>query len=67
MSTDTPTTINSLNCVYGCNTRIYWNKSVSEYWELLTKKKHIYPKRSNNDKSVSTLPSNNSTSTTKVY
>ncbi len=59
----TATTINSINCVYGCNTRIYWNKSISEYWEVLTKKKHICPKRSNN-KSVSTLSNNNNTTAT---
>ena len=64
MSTTT-TAINSINCVYGCNTRIYWNKSISEYWELLSKKKLICPKRSNNNKSVSTLPYNGTTTTIK--
>ncbi len=64
MSNTAATTINSINCVYGCNTRIYWNKSISEYWELLTKKKHICPKRSNN-KSISTLPDNDTTRTIK--
>ena len=35
-------------CSYGCNTRIYWNTSTSEYWEVFAKKKHICPNRSNN-------------------
>ena len=33
--------VNPKDCVYGCNTRIYWNTITSEYWELLTKKKHV--------------------------
>ncbi len=32
-------------CNYGCNTQIYWNSSVNEYWEVFTKKKHICPNR----------------------
>lgn len=32
-------------CGYGCNTQIYWNTSVNEYWEVLTQKKHICPNR----------------------
>ena len=60
-SNSTDTTINSINCVYGCNTRIYWNNSISEYWEILTKKKHICPKKSIkiNNKSVLTIPTDN--------
>ena len=42
------------SCNYGCNTQIYWNNSVNEYWEVFTQKKHICPNRSN--KSV---PANN--------
>ena len=63
-SNSTDTIINSINCVYACNTRIYWNNSISEYWEVLTKKKHICPKRStkNNNKSVLTIPANNNNS-----
>ena len=38
--------INSKNCVYGCNTKIYWNTLNSEYLEVLTKKKHFCPNRS---------------------
>ena len=67
-SNSTDTTINPINCVYGCNTRIYWNNSISEYWEILTKKKHICPKRSskNNNKSVLTIPTNNNNATTAI-
>ena len=35
-------------CNYGCNTQIYWNTSVNEYWEVFTQKKHICPNRINN-------------------
>ncbi len=35
--------INPKSCNYGCNTQIYWNSSVNEYWEVFTKKKHICP------------------------
>ena len=35
------------SCNYGCNTQIYWNTSVNEYWEVFTKKKHICPNRVN--------------------
>jgi hypothetical protein len=37
-------------CNYGCLTKIYWNNSVNEYWEVFTKKKHICPNRVNNNK-----------------
>jgi hypothetical protein len=26
------------SCTYGCNTQIYWNTSVNEYWEVFTKR-----------------------------
>jgi hypothetical protein len=42
------------SCNYGCNTQIYWNKSVNEYWEVFTKKKHICPNRVNNNKPPTT-------------
>jgi hypothetical protein len=42
--------INPRPCVYGCGIQIYWNKSVNEYWEVFTKKKHICPNRINNNK-----------------
>ena len=35
------------SCTYGCNTQIYWNTSVNEYWEVFTQKKHICPNRVN--------------------
>ncbi len=31
--------INPGHCVYGCGIQIYWNDSVNEYWEVLTKEK----------------------------
>jgi hypothetical protein len=30
--------INPRACLYGCGIQIYWNASVNEYWEVLTKK-----------------------------
>jgi hypothetical protein len=63
MSSSNVTNINPKDCVYGCNTGIYWNTLISEYWEVLTKKKHICPNRSNNNnKSVATQISNNTIS-----
>lgn len=60
MSSSNVTNINPKDCVYGCNTRIYWNTLISEYWEVFTKKKHICPNRSsNNNKSVATQTPNN--------
>jgi hypothetical protein len=51
--------INPRPCVYGCGIQIYWNSSVNEYWEVLTKKRHICPNIvSNNNKSSVTPPSN---------
>jgi hypothetical protein len=47
MSSANATNFNLKDCVYGCNTRIYWNASTSEYWEELAKRKHICPNRSN--------------------
>ena len=53
--------INPKDCVYGCNTRIYWNNLTSEYLEAVTKKKHICPNRSNNNnnKPIATAISTN--------
>ena len=42
------------SCNYGCNTQIYWNSSVNEYWGVFTKKKHICPNRVNNNKPPTT-------------
>jgi hypothetical protein len=51
--------INPRSCVYGCGIEIYWNNSVNEYWEVLTKKRHICPNIvSNKNKTSITPPSN---------
>jgi hypothetical protein len=69
MSSSDTTTINHKDCIYGCNTRIYWNTLTSEYLEVVSKKKHVCPNRStnNNYKSVSltATKTNNNTITTK--
>ena len=63
MSTIDVSNINSKYCVYGCNTKIYWNILNSEYSEVLTKKKHFCPNRSiNSNKSVDAAAINNNTS-----
>lgn len=55
--------INSKYCVYGCNTKIYWNTLNSEYSEVHTKKKHFCPNRSiNNNEIVDAAAMNNNTS-----
>jgi hypothetical protein len=67
-SSDTTTIINHKDCIYGCNTRIYWNTLTSEYLEAVSKKKHLCPNRStNNNKSVSSTATqtNNNTITSK--
>ena len=48
MSSSDISNINSKYCVYGCNTKIYWNTLNSEYSEVITKKKHFCPNRSIN-------------------
>jgi hypothetical protein len=51
--------INPRPCVYGYGIQIYWNNSVNEYWEVLTKKRHICPNIvSNKNKTSITPPSN---------
>ena len=52
MSSTNP--INPKSCNYGCNTQIYWNSSLNEYWEVFTKKKHICPNRFSNAKPTNT-------------
>ena len=47
MSSQNQNNIHPKSCAYNCNTQIYWNASVNEYWEVFTKKKHICPNRSN--------------------
>ena len=56
-STNNQNNIYPKSCTYGCNTQIYWNNSVKEYWEVFTKKKHICPNRSINKP----ITSNNTT------
>ena len=46
------------SCIYQCNTQIFWNTATIEYWEVFTKKKHIYPNRvtnSNNNKPTTAI------------
>jgi len=47
------TVINPKPCNYGCSTRIYWDTSSNSYLEVFTKKKHICPNRSSNNKRYS--------------
>jgi hypothetical protein len=59
---------NSKYCVYGCNTKIYWNTLNSEYVEVSTKKKHSCPNRSiNGHKSASKATINNNISSKPAY
>ncbi len=53
MSSPNVNNINPKDCIYGCNTRIYWNTSTNQYWEEVTKKKHICPNRSGNNSNKS--------------
>jgi hypothetical protein len=48
--------INPRPCVYGCGIQIYWNSSVNEYWEVLTKKRHICPNIVSNKNKTSITP-----------
>ncbi|HEX6294375.1 MAG TPA: hypothetical protein VFZ46_04420, partial [Nitrososphaeraceae archaeon] len=48
-------TINPKPCNYGCSTRIYWNTLENAYFEVFSKKKHVFPKRSKS----SVVPSTN--------
>lgn len=60
--------INSKYCLYGCNTKIYWNTLNSEYSEVLTKKKHFCPNRSiKSNKSVDVAAINNNTSSKSAH
>jgi len=53
-STPQTNNINPKSCTYGCNTQIYWNASVNEYWEVFTQKKHICPNRSSHKPKTTT-------------
>ena len=69
MSSSDVFNINSKNCVYGCNTKIYWNTLNSEYSEVLTKKKHYCPNRSidSNKSGGAAVINNNISSKTPFY
>jgi len=43
-------------CVYNCGIQIYWNTATSEYGQVFTKKKHIYPNRVTNNTSTTNTP-----------
>jgi hypothetical protein len=62
MSSQNQNNIYPKSCNYGCNTQIYWNSSVNEYWEVFTQKKHICPNRVN--KTSTTSFTNNIATTT---
>ena len=47
------------DCVYGCNTRIYWNTAENSYFEVFTKKKHICPNRQSANNTTSNNNNNN--------
>jgi hypothetical protein len=68
MSSQNQNNINPKSCTYNCNTQIYWNSSVNEYWEVFTKKKHICPNRffssSINAKSTTTTATTSNTKPT---
>ena len=66
MSTQNQNNINPKSCNYGCNTQIYWNTSVNEYWEVFTKKKHICPNRTIIVSNKPVTNANTSTTTTGV-
>ncbi len=59
-SSPNSTNIASRDCAYGCNTKIHWNNSANEYWEMLTNKKHVCPNRSSNNGNKSVVTSANS-------
>ena len=48
--------INPRPCVYGCGIQLYWNASVNEYWEVITKKRHICPNIVSNKNKTSITP-----------
>lgn len=69
MSSSEVSNTNSKYCMYGCNTKIYWNTLNSEYVEVSTKQKHSCPNRSiNSSKSASdTTFDNNASSKPASY
>ena len=68
MSSSNGIAINHKDCIYGCNTRIYWNNLTNEYLEAVSKKKHVCPNRSNNKNkfvSLTATQTNNNAITSK--
>lgn len=60
--------VNSKSCIYGCNTKIYWNTLNGEYSEVITKKKHYCPNRSfNSNKPASEATTDNNTLSKSTY
>lgn len=67
MSSRGVSNINSKYCVYGCNTKIYWNDLNSEYSEVLTKRKHLCPNRSISSNKPMGAANNNNISSKSTY
>ena len=44
------------DCLYKCNTRIYWDTNQNAYFEVFTRKKHICPNRVNKSTTTTTAP-----------
>ena len=44
------------NCTYGCGVEIYWNTEENAYFELHSRKKHIYPNRGTYNKKSTIMP-----------
>ena len=61
MSNQNQNNIYPKSCNYGCNTQIYWNTSVNEYWDIFSQKKHICPNRSNKPPTTATTTTNRPT------
>ena len=60
--------INSKYCVYGCNTKIYWNTINNEYSEVITKRKHFCPNRLiNSNKPAGTAAIDNNISSKPTF
>ena len=61
MSNQNQNNIYPKSCNYGCNTQIYWNTSVNEYWDIFSQKKHICPNRSNKPPTTAATTTNRPT------
>ncbi|MGZ5551875.1 MAG: hypothetical protein ACXWE7_13925 [Nitrososphaeraceae archaeon] len=44
------------SCTYGCGIEIYWNTEENTYYELYSKKKHIYPNIATYNKESAIIP-----------